>query len=71
MAFRMEPIELYSQRQAFQRGDVPDVYTYDYFSLAFRTQVVYLWSDVGLFHTYEGDSASLVDVLRREYGVSS
>jgi hypothetical protein len=69
--------DLFSKRQRKQRGEVPDVYTYEKIPQPLRVQIVHIWQDtlgnsnqyhdryVGAFGSYK----FIVETLCREYGV--
>jgi hypothetical protein len=68
--------DLFSKRQKRQRGDVPDVYSYDTIPKSLRIQIVHIWKDTigsseeyhndyyGVYNTYK----LIVESLCREYG---
>lgn len=71
----MAVFDLYSKRQKMLRGEIHDVYTYDNFNGAFKTQVVHIWQDAlgdkrecENFHVHE-TYCFIVETLCREYGV--
>src|SRR3569833_1816901 len=72
----MGVIDLFSKRQKRQRGEVPDVFTYDAIPQEFRVQVTHIWLDaLGRLNPdpYVRDKAEAVyksihDRLAREYG---
>jgi hypothetical protein len=37
--------ETYSQRQKRSRGEMPDVYVYNYIPQRLRKQIIYIWDD--------------------------
>ncbi|WP_224369305.1 STM4504/CBY_0614 family protein [Hyalangium versicolor] len=66
--------DLFSKRKRrAERGDVPDVYSYDTVPEQLRVQVIHLWKE-GFGKSYEGSFAFKVykgirDLLCREYGL--
>jgi hypothetical protein len=70
-------LDLFSKRQKKLRGDVPDVYVYDNFPQALRTQIVHIWHDTLGNESQFWDGhvkvkeayPLIVDSLCREYGV--
>ena len=71
--------DIYSKRQKKLRGDIPDVYVYDDLPEPLREQIVQIWRDTlgnkeRYYNEYKGRVKyayrSIVDDLRREYGVS-
>jgi hypothetical protein len=76
----MAVYDLYSKRRMRQRGEVPDVYSYDVISEALRTQVIHIWHDViGLpgvnppkfmfVEQVREVYQTMTQTLRREYGL--
>ncbi|MDW5375965.1 hypothetical protein R6258_03425 [Halomonas sp. HP20-15] len=75
----MAIFDLFSKRQKALRGDVPDVYVYDYLPSPLRVQIVHIWADsIGGDSDYydytHGDRVRsgykfIVDTLCREYGI--
>lgn len=73
----MAVFDLYSKRRKVQRGELPDVYTYDEIPSGLRVQVIHIWGDAiggpGLLHEQRVRVAyqQVVEILRREYQVFS
>ena len=70
----MPVFDLFSKRQKRLRGEVPDVYSYDKLPDALRVQIVHIvLGAMGNVADYRVSVASnyksIVNVLRREYGV--
>lgn len=67
--------DIFSKRQKRLRGEVPDVYVYNIFPEALKTQIIFILKDVlGQTTDYYGNRAkrvyaSIIDVLCREWGV--
>jgi hypothetical protein len=70
-------LNIFSKRQKRNRGEVPDVFTYDAFSPQLRTQIVHIIKDsLGVPQNYNGYEVpwaygEICRVLCREYGVFS
>lgn len=69
----MAVFDLFSRRQKKQRGEVPDVYTYDSIPQELRIQIIHLWLDMlGRSGRYGGPSndaySRIHSTLCREYG---
>lgn len=75
-AASMPVFDLFSKRQKKLRGEVPDVYSYDYIPEPLRVQIVHILRDAlgnkseyqSIDHVQQAYSA-IVHVLCREYGV--
>lgn len=71
----MAIFDLFSKRQKKLKGDVPDVYVYDYLPKELRTQIIYIWIDAlgDINHQYPGSTMGayslIVNTLCREYGL--
>ncbi|MBP6406415.1 MAG: hypothetical protein KA335_12220 [Ramlibacter sp.] len=71
----MTIFDIFSKRQKRLRGDVPDVYVYDNFPQALRTQIVHIWLDtLGNGNQWWDGRVNkayplIVDTLCREYGI--
>lgn len=68
--------DLYSKRQSRERGEMPDVYTYDKLPDPLRVQIVHIIQDVIPNHyVYEREVANVYDFINntlcREYGLFS
>ncbi|MEQ8767532.1 MAG: hypothetical protein RL885_26730 [Planctomycetota bacterium] len=65
--------DLYSKRRRRERGEIPDVYSYDEIPVEFRIQVVHILNDALGLEQYQPKGLEIVQtinkVLRREYGV--
>ena len=65
-------VDIFSKRQRRMRGEFPDVYQYDDLPTTFRTQVVFILTDL---FSYEEDPwrnrcfKSIHNILAREFGV--
>jgi hypothetical protein len=72
----MMPIfDLYSKRRKAERGEQPDVYTYDKIPNGLRVQIIHIWGDAIGNPLVDGEQniraayQEIVEVLRREYQV--
>jgi hypothetical protein len=72
----MAIFDLFSKRRKVERGEVPDVYTYDQIPSGLRVQIVHIWGDaignpgvVELNDHVKSTYQQMVEVLRREYQV--
>ena len=75
MGLTMGIFDLYSKRQKRNRGEVPDVYSYDSISDQLRVQIIHIWSDtIGKpngYGNYDGEKTYelIINTLCREYGI--
>jgi len=70
----MPILDIFSRRQRRLRGGVRDVYTYDQLPRELRVQIAHIWRDaIGTTSSPKAREAyrSIVEALRREYGVFS
>lgn len=69
----MTVLNIFSKRQKKLRGEVPDVYVYDYIPETLRVKVVHIWDDAFGNYTYNLNPYELYDKiynsLCREYGL--
>jgi hypothetical protein len=71
----MPTFDLFSKRQKQLRSKASDSLTYDNIPSKFRQQIIYIWRDAigddNYFELARNMYAEIVNILRREYGVSS
>jgi hypothetical protein len=66
---------LYSKRRKAERGQQPDVYTYDEIPSGLRVQIIHIWRDAIGNPLVDGEQniraayQEIVEVLRRESGL--
>lgn len=69
----MTIFDLFSKRRKKERGEIPDVYSYDALPANFRVQVVHILKDAFGYKEYAGDASisivkDIYEILCREYG---
>jgi AbiJ N-terminal domain 4 len=70
----MSLFELFSKRKRRERGEFPDIYTYDNIPQALKVQIVHIIKEIYFRGSYLTDEAGLIlekmhQILCREYGV--